>query len=141
MVTLAMVRNGWQAAASSTQLSADERERRAEETRASGRLADVIGQFCEATPTLAAANVEGRSLRVVEWEFSSRVSIHVGDGTVAVCQIDVVQGAKVAGAFPTPRYVLAGQGLAAQEYAETDVMTALWSYLRGELRVRRQPIV
>ena len=139
MITLLMIRNAWTAAASSTQLSVDERERRAEESRASSRLADGP-TFCEATPTLAAANVDGTPIKVVESEFRSRVSLCAGDGVV-LCDIDVVQGAKVAGAFPAPRYVVSGVGLAAQEYAEADAMPAVWNFLRGELRVRRQPIV
>lgn len=140
MITLLMIRNAWTAAASSTQLSVDERERRAEESRASSRLADGLSTFCEATPTLAAANVDGTPIKVVESEFRSRVSLCAGDGVV-LCDIDFVQGAKVAGAFPAPRYVVSGVGLAAQEYAESDAMPAVWNFLRGELRVRRQPIV
>lgn len=139
MITLPMIRNAWTAAASSTQLSADERERRAEEGRASAQLAELLGSFCEATQTLAAANIGGTPIKVVESEFASRVALLSGDG-VTLCQIDVVQGAKVAGVFPSPRYVVSGVGLAAQEYAEPDAMLAVWNFLRGELRVRRQAL-
>lgn len=139
MITLPMIRNAWTAAASSTQLSVDERELRAEEGRASARLADGLGSFCEATATLQAANIEGTPIKVVESEFRSRVSLCAGDGVV-LCDIDVVQGAKAAGVFPAPRYVVSGVGLAAQEYAEPDAMLAVWNFLRGELRVRRQAL-